>query len=65
MTEKVEARVLSAGERKRLYRQEKEAKVVADKWAAINAARAKNVLPELITGTLPQNVYAFKKEAGK
>lgn len=65
MTEKVEARVLSISERKRLYKESKEAKVAADKWAAINAARVKNGLPEIIAGRQPQNVYAFKQEVKK
>lgn len=65
MTEKVEARVLSASERKRLYKESKEAKLVADKWTAINAARVKNGLPEIIAGQPPQNVYTFKQEGKK
>jgi DnaJ-class molecular chaperone len=59
--EKMEAKVLTAKERKRLYRESKEKIETDKKLKAIEEARKKAGLPPIKAGAEPNNIYVFKE----
>ena len=57
-----EAKVLSAGKRKQLFKDSKNARKAEENLAKINKARAKNGLPEISFGREKENKYVAKKK---